>query len=194
MVYKLKPLELSFDFEDRLYELGDQINVRVTLTPSGDINVREARVDLVCEERYSRQESGVRAGSLGAAGIQGGKLVSTTDYVPASSWVSQRTESYVHSSVVFLNDVTLSSGRPGTYDATLQIQPTPPAHLEDAGELQRDSRSSWTFKWRVTASANIVRGRDPKRQRTVKLRLPQAHIEAKPTMSTPKKTRTRRSS
>ena len=142
MVYKLKPLELSFDFEDRLYELGDQINVRVTLTPSGDVNVREARVDLVCEERYSRQESGVRAGSLGAAGIQGGKLVSTTDYVPASSWVSQRTESYVHSSVVFLNDVTLSSGRPGTYDATLQIQSTPPAHLDSTSSPRGSRRAS----------------------------------------------------
>ena len=39
MVFKLKPLELSFDFEDRIYELGDRINIQVTLTPNGDVNV-----------------------------------------------------------------------------------------------------------------------------------------------------------
>ena len=50
MVYKLKSLELGLDFEDRGYKLGDTINVRVNLTPNGDVDVREARVDLVCEE------------------------------------------------------------------------------------------------------------------------------------------------
>ena len=50
MVYKLKSLELGLDFEDRGYELGDTINVRVNLTPNGDVDVREARIDLVCEE------------------------------------------------------------------------------------------------------------------------------------------------
>ena len=190
MVYRLKPLELSFDFEDRIYDLGDRINVQVTLTPNGGVDVREARVDLVCEEHYSRHESGIRYGALGAAGIQGGQAIKTTDYVPASSWVSQRTESYVHSSVVFLNDTTLRSSNPGTYDAVLQIQPLPPTHLDEASDLQRDSKSSWTFKWRLVTSVNIARGRDPKRQRTVKVRLPQARVEgsvAQPKMSTPKK-------
>ncbi len=52
MVYKLKSLELGLDFEDRGYKLGDTINVRVNLTPNGDVDVdvREARIDLVCEE------------------------------------------------------------------------------------------------------------------------------------------------
>ena len=59
MVYKLKPLELSLDFEDRDYELGETVDVQVTLTPNGPVDVREARVDLVCEECYSRRESGV---------------------------------------------------------------------------------------------------------------------------------------
>ncbi len=62
MVFKLKPLELSFDFEDRSYELGDTIDVRVNLTASGDVDVREARIDLVCEERFSQHESGVVMG------------------------------------------------------------------------------------------------------------------------------------
>jgi hypothetical protein len=52
MVYKLKPLEVGLEFEDRTYRLGDTINVTVDLNPRGDVHVREARVDLVCQERY----------------------------------------------------------------------------------------------------------------------------------------------
>ena len=90
MVYKLKPLELGIDLEDREYELGDAINVQVTLTPNGDVRVRQARVDLVCEETYARSEKGIVIGAGGARGIQGGNLFVTTDYVPGSSWASQR--------------------------------------------------------------------------------------------------------
>ncbi len=71
MVYKLKPLELGLDFEDKDYNLGDTIDVQVTLTTNGDVNVREARVDLVCEENYTRNESGVVMGLGGKIGVQG---------------------------------------------------------------------------------------------------------------------------
>ena len=66
MVYKLKPLELGIDLEDREYELGDAINVQVTLTPNGDVRVRQARVDLVCKETYARSEKGI---VMGAGGV-----------------------------------------------------------------------------------------------------------------------------
>ena len=42
MVYKLKPLDLSFDFEDRSYGLGDTVNAEVRLLPNGGVDVREA--------------------------------------------------------------------------------------------------------------------------------------------------------
>ena len=111
-----------------------------------------------------------------------------SEYV-MSPVVSQRTESYIHSSLVFLTDTTLSSGRPGTYDARLQIQPSPPTHLDEARDVLRDASESWSFKWRLVASVNIVRGRDPRRQRRVKLLLPQVPVGrgAKPKVSTPKK-------
>ncbi len=89
MVFKLKPLELSFDFEDREYDLGDTIDIHVDLSPNGEVDVREARVDLVCEERFSQHESGIVVGAGGSSWIQGGgKMRVTTDYVPSSSWVS----------------------------------------------------------------------------------------------------------
>ena len=192
MVFKLKPLELSFDFEDREYDLGDTIDIHVDLSPNGEVDVREARVDLVCEERFSQHESGIVVGAGGSSWIQGGgKMRVTTDYVPSSSWVSQRTESYVHSSAAFLKDESLRSGHPSTYGAKLQIQPQPPTHLDEANDLQRDSKSSWTFKWTLVTSVNVVRGRDPKRQRKIKVKLPLAPVQervgAKARMSRPKK-------
>ena len=191
MVYKLTPLELSLEFEDRDYGLGDMIDIQVRLVPNGDVDVREARVDLVCEERYARHESGIVIGFGGAASIQGGSTSKSTDYVPASSSVSLRTESYVHSSVVFLKDATLRSGAPSAHSTRLQIQPFSPTHLDEARDLHRDAKSSWTFKWRLVVSVNVVRGRDPKRQRKVKVKLPQARVGgrvgAKPRMSTPKR-------
>ena len=191
MVYKLKPLELSIDFEDREYELGDAIDVHVVLTPNGHMDVREGRVDLVCEERFARAQRGIVLGAGGAQAAQGGNIRVTTDYVPASSWQGQREERYVHSSAVFLNDTSLPSGRPSAQTVRLQIEGVPPRHFEEAIDLQRDADSSWTFKWRLVASGNVVRGRDPKRQRTVKVKLPGLsagrRLGVKPKMSTPKK-------
>ena len=175
MVYKLKPLELALEFEDRTYQLGDTIDIELSLAPNGDVDVREGRVDLVCEEVYASSEGGIVGISSGA--IQGGNIFKSTDYVPMSSWVSQRTESYVHSSVVFLADTTLRSGSSGTYSVKLPIQRQPPTHVDEARDLHRDAESSWSFKWRLMASVDIVRGRNPKRQRTVKVALPQAPIE-----------------
>ena len=47
MVYKLKPLELSFDFEDRVYDLGDTVDLQVTLTPTQ----RRGRERWACRSR-----------------------------------------------------------------------------------------------------------------------------------------------
>ena len=188
MVYKLKPLELALEFEDRIYELGDTIDIELSLAPNGDVEVREGRVDLLCEEVYSTSQAGI-VGITGDA-MQGGNVFKSTDYVPMSSWVSQRTDSYVHSGVVFLTDTTLRPGSSGTYSAKLQIQSQPPKHLDEARDLHRDAESSWSFKWRLMASVDIVRGRNPKRQRTVKVSLPQAPAgegaRGKPGMATPK--------
>ena len=191
MVYKLKPLELSFDFDDRNYALGDTVNVQVAITPNGDVDVREARVDLVCEQRYTRSGSGIVLGAGGAVSAQGGNAFTSTDYVPATSSVSERTESYVHSNVVFLKDAALGGDRLSTHSTSLSIQPNPPDRLKEARDLQRDSGSSWSFKWRLVAYVDVVRGRNPRRQRTIKVALPRDpgvdRFSAKPRLSTPKK-------
>ena len=190
MVYKLKPLELSLDLEDRGYDLGDTINVQVTLTPNGDVDVREARVDLVCEERYSERSTVSMETPIigvGGRGASSHKWATTT----VSKQVNkQRKETYIYNSAVFLKDTRLISGGTDTRHVRLDIQPDPPPHFEEARALQLDSRSSWTFKWRLVATVNVARGRDPKVQRALKIRLPQpaaGGVGTKHRMSTPKR-------
>ena len=176
MVFKLKPLELGLDFEDSGYELGDTINVRVMLTPNSDVDVRGGRVDLVCEEHYSQRGSAVVTGWTRAGGPR--------------QLGTQSKETLVHSTSL-LEAGRLRAGTPSTRTARLLVQPTPPPHFEDAMALQGDAQSSWTFKWRLVATVNVARGRDPKVQRAVKITLPQAavggRVGAKPRMSTPKR-------
>ena len=145
MVYKLKPLELSFDFDDRQYELGDTVQIRVELLPNTDVRLREARVDLICEERFARAQATISVGAGGPGAAQGGNVFTSTDYVPPSSSVGQYGESYVHSSTSFLKNTALPYGTPSAYEIRLRIQPVPPKHLKEAIELQRDATSSWTL-------------------------------------------------
>ena len=44
-------------FEERSYALGDTVNVTVGLTPKMDVNVREARLELVWEGRWTSSSS-----------------------------------------------------------------------------------------------------------------------------------------
>lgn len=190
MVYKFKPLELSIDFDNRGYKLGDTIDIEVAITPTGELNVREGRVELLCEEIHARADRGIAMGAGGSATVQGGNPHTGTDYIPMSSSVSQRSESYVHSSVVFLKDATLGPGTPSTYGARLQIQPQPPKHFDEAKAAERDANSSWTFKWTLVATIDVVRGRNPKRQRKVDVVLDAAptgqRLINKPRMTRPK--------
>ena len=189
MVYRLRPLKVKMDFEGRAYSLGDAVDIYVELTPGGDVEVREARVDLVCEQLHTRREAGIMLPSSGA-GVAGGRAGRTTDYVPASSQVKQRAESYVHSSVVFLEGTTLRSGSPSVHRVRLQIQPAPPRRFKEAVDLHYDARAAWAFKWRLEATVNVVRGRNPRSRRVVQIKLPQAPsggAGGRPRMSRPKK-------
>ena len=155
MVYKLRPLELNLECDEGPYKLGERIALDLELTPNADVEVREARVDLVCEERLSRTESAIQIGMGGGATIQGARVQQTTDYIPASTVLRQSKESYVHSSVVFLKDALLSSGQASRYTPKLDIEAVPPRHMDDATGLEGDATSSLTFKWIVVASVNI---------------------------------------
>lgn len=161
MLHRLKPLDIELEIDDGPYRLGDTINVTVALEPHGDVDVREGRLDLVCEERYTETYSVMVPVRGPDARHAGG----------TRQGVKERKESYVHSSVVFLEDTRLRSGRTARHSIALRIEPVPPTHLDEAKALVRDASSAWTFKWTVVASFNVARGRDSKRQRRVAVTL-----------------------
>ncbi len=62
MLSRLRPLDFTVNFEDRPYGLGETVNLTLQLSPKSGIDVREGRVDLVCEMRYTEVVRVVKRG------------------------------------------------------------------------------------------------------------------------------------
>ena len=172
MVFRFRPLEVTLTVdEERAYKLGDTIRLRLDLEPRGDVHVREGRVDLVCEQQYWENSTLTMEVPIFHTETRGhGSITQQIGTQTVNKEVKKEfKETLVHSSVVFLNDTRLDSASSSTYDARLVIEPTPPPHAKDARELVKDASRSWTFKWRLVATVDVVRGRNPKRQKTIKV-------------------------
>ena len=186
MMYKLNPLEVDLDFEDRVYELGDAIKVQVTLTANGDVNVRGGRIDLLCEEHYSQMGTTFVPDTYASSTGAGQGTAGSTRNVG-----KERKETVVHSTVSFLEPGRIASGTPSVNTTRLQVPPSPPPHFEESIALQADAQSSWTFSWTLVATVDVVRGRNPSVGRVVKVNLPQGpvggSVDAKPRMTTSKR-------
>ena len=171
MVYRLRPLESELDFEDRPYKLGETVRLTVAINPKSDVRVREARVDLLCEERYlenstfSMEVPIFQQVSTG----RGSRPVQIGTETVTKQVNKEQKEKHIHSSVVFASDAELRSGRPQRFGVDLDIEPVPPAHAADAKALVKDPSRSWSFRWTLVATVNVVRGRNPKKQRKVQI-------------------------
>ena len=52
-MYPFKPLDTAVGFKDRVYTLGEEIDLSITLAAKRGINIRGLVAELVCEERWS---------------------------------------------------------------------------------------------------------------------------------------------
>lgn len=175
---------LDIDFPDREYELGGRIDVRIILTPERDVRIRNARVDLVCNQTYTHH-SAWEGGTAPRAGYSGRGV-----YVAGGMDVDQRTESYVHSTARALEDTSLRAGVAETHRVDLRVDPTPPKRWEQAVEDDRNAAAAWSFAWTLSISLDIARGRDMKVERDVRIKLPPLSAgtsSSKPSMSRPKR-------
>ena len=162
MVFRLRPLDVILNFEDRSYKLGETISCNVELDARADVDVREGRIDLVCQvhwaETYTVMVPAARPSRSGAVvGLTG------STYIPPSvpKVVSKdHKESYIHSSVVFLQDAQLQSTSRKTYQAKLEIQPETP-----------DNADKGTVSWSVVAAIDIARARDINKKQKVRVTL-----------------------
>ncbi len=175
---------MDIDFPDKEYELGGRIDVRIILTPDRDIRIRNARVDLVCDQIYTHH-SAWEGGTVPRVGYSGRGV-----YVAGGMDVDQRTESYVHSTVSTLKDTSLRAGVTETHRVDLRIDPMPPKRWNQAVEADRNAAAAWSFAWTLSVSLNVARGRDSKVEREVRIKLPSLPAGtsgAKPSMSRPKR-------
>ena len=59
MVSRLNPVTLEISFPQETYSLGGTVGLRVDVTAQTDVVVREARVSLECQVRYTEMRSGI---------------------------------------------------------------------------------------------------------------------------------------
>ena len=153
MVSKLFPMSIIIAFEHRPYTLGETINLTVDLIPRRDIEVREARVDLVCEMRYTEVST-----------VQVPPLPSQTSRFPATNRMSMAVhkrvsqtyrDSYLQGSSVFLRDERLPWDRASKYSVGLEISPEWP------------TRKSGSTRWRLVTTVDVVGARRITARRTV---------------------------
>ena len=168
MIQRGNPLELSVEFEARTYNLGDTIDVFVELQPSANVSVRSGRLDLVCEERYIQRGESFVPDFLG--GYHDGNTVVQSGQT--SHVAQERKETFVHSSVRFMEETRLTGGATESRRVRLVVSNTTPPHFEEAQALERDASSSWGFSWTLVATVDVARGRDAHVEREVKIRLP----------------------
>ncbi len=154
MVTRLFPLNVKVSFEDRPYKLGETINLTVELSPKRDMEIREGRVDLVCEERWTEIYTIMVSGGRS---VRMGGTINTPPKIPKQ--VSKKhMKAYVHSSFVFLQDTRLDSTTRGSYRVSLETEPESPPHPAEA-----------TVKWTLVAAIDVARARDIKTRRAVKI-------------------------
>ena len=156
MFTRIHSLDVKLVFEDRPYMLGEAINLRLELTARGDVEVREGRVELVREERWTevftilvpvhRPMPGMRWATPGSIPMFSKRVT------------NRRRGTYVHSSVVFLRDTRLPSGTKRSYSASLEIQPEISLNAVEATE-----------RWRLVTALDVARARDITRKYTIKL-------------------------
>ncbi len=154
MLSRLFPLGVKVSFENRVYKLGETINLTVELSPKRDMDVREGRVELVCEESWT--ESSTVMVPVSRRG--GGHLAQPhAPRIPKQVHKENR-ETFVHSSVAFLEDTQLASGRIGSYNAALETEPEPPPHAREG-----------KVGWRLVTTVDVSGARDITARRPVKV-------------------------
>ena len=162
MVSRLWPLEMKVAFDDGPFELGQSVDLTIELTANRDSHIREARVDLVCEERYLEIFTVMVPvdNRASRAGRDVGNIISMRAKIPKKIH-EEHVDTYVHSQVVFLENTVLQSGATHTYKTSLQIDPAPPAQGQNV-----------TVKWRLVAKADIALARDVSKKFSVELDIP----------------------
>ena len=157
---RLYPLDMNLTFDDRPYSLGETIRVLVELAPRRDVVVREARVDLVCEEDFVMSYTIMSPGrpSLSSHRTPGEVYVSPP--LLRQRVKKEEREAYAHSSAQFLSNATLQQGSPTQYSIDLFINTQSPPRVSVA-----------RIEWRLEGFVDVVMARDTRARYGVQVEL-----------------------
>ncbi len=144
----VSPVRISMAFEDRPYKLGEPLHLVLELRPRRDVELAQGRVDLLCEERYAETYAWSETPPPVA-----GLLSRTSKSVPVDNVPRQKVmefvNSFVHSTVVILEDVRLQGGSTARYDVKLGVHRELPPHA-----------GGGTLTWTLAATVRTARGRE----------------------------------
>ena len=131
------PLDISMAIEAGSFRLGGAVELTVELKARRNVSIAEGRVELECEERYVETYTRTHEIHRPHGLIMRGKP-QVVEAAPIRE-VREIMNSFVHSSVVFLQDLELRSGAVGSFKVRLEIQREMPAHA-GSGTL------TWTLR------------------------------------------------
>ena len=160
----IRPVDVEISFDERPYGLGESIGVKVKLNAGREVEIREARLDLVCEEQFAESYTvNVSTGPPTDYGSPWGQFgVYRAPRVPKQ--VNQdKKESYVHSSAVFLESARLASGSVQQFTFDLRIGEEPPPR-STVGSAQ----------WWLVVALDLARARDVRARHKVSVVAPTA--------------------
>ena len=124
MVSRLNPVTIEISFPRQTYSLGDTVSVRVDITAQTDVTVREARIGMECQIRYTEIRSGIsRRHTINRGGREGGMLgVPIPSAAPQMTTTSLEVElTDTHDGPAFLTNQRLRAGRINSSDVRLEI-------------------------------------------------------------------------
>ena len=164
VVSLIRPVEVEIAFEERSYGLGESIGVKISLSARREVEVREARLDLVCEEQFAESYTvSVASGPPTDYGSPWGQFgVYRAPKVPKKVDRDVK-ESYVHSSALFLDGAKLNGGSMQQFTFDLHV----------GAELQARA-SVADRRWWLEVVLDLAKARDVRSRHVVNVVVPTA--------------------
>ena len=152
MLHKIRPLAVRMSFDDRPYSLGQEINLVVEVASRGDAEVREGRVDLWCDQRYTDVFTVMVPTSRPVPPTRGVYTHLPTLRVPKRV-AEERKATYLVASAPFLENSQVASGTVAEYPVRIEIPSEPPPRSDRA-----------QLRWRVSVTLDVAYALDAKTQ------------------------------
>ncbi|MBM3934709.1 MAG: hypothetical protein FJ319_10480 [SAR202 cluster bacterium] len=148
----LKPVDIEVSFDSRAYSLGEHIDVKCKVYAKIDCHVREARLELVVEERWVERYGVTSTDHVmqHVPGMYGEGYVAETGAFPKTRMqVDEHVTSTLNNSVAFIWDKSLERGKTYVFSVRVPIDPHEPPH---AGRAE--------MKWGLKVRVDIAGAKD----------------------------------